>query len=235
MGMRIGRQTEKNGENMEKSNRCILVCAGDLEISEIPVREGDLVIAVDGGCMYCEVLDIEPDIIIGDFDSLTEEYICRLEEEGCGKEKKKKQIIRLNPVKDDTDTLAAIRLGLQKGYREFHLYGAMGGRLEHTIANLQCLHYLKEEGATGYLWDGNMMATVIVNESISFRREMEGMVSVFATGGIASGVTEKGLKYLLNDAKITSSFPIGVSNEFIGDAAEISVKDGALLIIVRWT
>lgn len=220
---------------MEKSNRCVLVCAGDLEISEIPVGEGDLVIAVDGGCMYCDVLGIEPDVIIGDFDSLTAEYIYRLKEAENGKDEKKKRIIHLNPVKDDTDTLAAIRLGLQEGYREFHLYGAMGGRLEHTIANLQCLQYLKKEGAAGYLWDGNMMATVIVNESISFRREMEGMVSVFATGESASGVTEKGLKYLLNDAEITNSFPIGVSNEFIGERAEISVKDGALLILVRWT
>lgn len=220
---------------MEKTNRCVLVCAGDLEISEIPVGEGDLVIAVDGGCMYCDVLGIEPDVIIGDFDSLTAEYIYRLEEAENKKEKKKKRIIHLNPVKDDTDTLAAIRLGLQEGYREFHLYGAMGGRLEHTIANLQCLQYLKKEGAAGYLWDGNVMATVIVNESISFRRELEGMVSVFAAGESASGVTEKGLKYLLNDAEITNSFPIGVSNEFIGERAEISVKDGALLIIVRWT
>ena len=130
--------------------------------------------------------------------------------------------------------MAAIRLGLQEGYREFHLYGAMGGRLEHTIANLQCLHYLKKEGATGYLWDGSMMATVIRNESISFREEMEGMVSVFAAGGTALGVTEKGLKYLLQDAVITDSFPVGISNEFIGQKAEIAVRDGALLIIVRW-
>lgn len=235
----------------EKKGKCILVCAGDLEISEIPIREEDMVIAVDGGYLYCQVFGIEPDVVIGDFDSLEEKYLAEIEEkyekstEGRAKaaekkcteavsETRKKRMIRLNPVKDDTDTLAALRLGLGEGFREFHLYGAMGGRLEHTIANLQCLMFLKDAGASGYIWDGAAMTTLIRNESISFRREMEGMVSVFAFGGTAQGVSEKGLKYTLTDETIRESFPIGVSNEFIGERAQIEVTSGSLLIIVRW-
>lgn len=213
---------------MKKNGRCILVCAGDLEISDIPVRDGDFVIAVDGGYMYCQVLGIEPDRIIGDFDSMDESCAAQLEGKG------ERRVIRLNPVKDDTDTLAAIRYGLQAGFREFHLYGAAGGRLEHTIANLQCLLYIKNAGAAGYLWDGTAMLTVIRNETITFRKEMEGILSVFAVGGKAEGVTEKGLKYALTDAVVESDFPIGVSNEFIGEKAEVSVTNGSLLIIVRW-
>ena len=81
-------------------------------------------------------------------------------------------------MKDDTDTLAALKFGLEQGHREFHLYGALGGRLEHTMANLQCLLFLKRVGAAGYIWDGNTMTTVIQNETLSFRKEMEGMLSV---------------------------------------------------------
>ena len=221
---------------MKKTGRCILVCAGDLEISDIPVREEDMVIAVDGGYMYCNVFGIEPDVVIGDFDSLEEKYVTQIEEiygvendSSC-----EKTYIRLNPEKNDTDTLAALRFGLEQGFEEFHLYGAMGGRLEHTLANLQCMHFLKNAGAKVYLWDGCMMMTLIQNESISFREEMEGMLSVFAVGGTAEGVTEKGLKYTLTDAVVKEDFPIGISNEFIGEKAEISVEKGSLLVVVRW-
>ncbi len=222
----------------QAEGRCILVCAGDLEISQIPVQEKDLVIAVDGGYGYCQLLEIEPDVVIGDFDSLGESYAQQLEE-ACGSEPETGkhvpgEVIRLNPVKDDTDTLAALRYGLEQGYREFHLYGALGGRLEHTIANLQCLLFLKHAKASGYLWDAGTMTTLIRNESLSFREEMEGMLSVFAVGGQAVGVTEKGLKYLLHDAVLTNDFPVGISNEFIGEKAELSVRDGTLLVMVRW-
>ena len=211
----------------EKKSRCILICAGDLEIAEIQERqEGDLVIAVDGGYLYCQVLGIEPDVVLGDFDSLEEDS---REQIGAGR-----RMISLNPVKDDTDTLAALRFGLAEGYREFHLYGALGGRLEHTLANLQCLLFLKREGASGYIWDSCSMTTVIENESLTFRGEMEGMLSVFAMGGTAEGVGEKGLRYQLDQAVLTETFPVGISNEFIGEQAEVSVKKGALLIIVRW-
>lgn len=216
-------------EKMEME-KCILVCAGDLEISEIPLTSGDYVIAVDGGYLYCQVFGIIPDAVIGDFDSLEEKYLLEIEE----KESDKPKLVRLKPEKDDTDTLAALRMGLELGYREFHFYGALGGRLEHTIANLQCLLFLKNAGASGYIWDGVTMMTLIKDETISFKQEMEGMLSVFAVGGKAEGVTESGLKYELTDAVIESDFPIGISNEFIGEKAQISVKKGALLIMVRW-
>ncbi len=216
---------------METCKRCIIICAGDLEISQIPLKEDDLVIAVDGGYMYCRVLEITPDVIIGDFDSLEEPYASEVRkmkgsESAC--------VIRLEREKDDTDTMAAIRYGLQAGCQEFHLYAAMGGRLEHTIANLQSLLFLKQNGAKGYLWDAFSMTTVICNESISFRKSMEGILSVFAMNGDAKGVTETGLKYKLQDAVLENSFPKGISNEFIGEEATVSVKDGSLLVLARW-
>lgn len=238
---------------MEKCKRCIIICAGDLEISQIPLKEDDLVIAVDGGYMYCRVLEIMPDVIIGDFDSLEEPYAsevrdleaaCAAEpgesDESCTSENHEpkkaecSRVIRLEREKDDTDTMAAIRYGLQAGFREFHLYAAMGGRLEHTIANLQSLLFLKKNGAKGYLWDAFSMTTVICNESISFRKSMEGILSVFAVNGDAKGVTETGLKYELHGDVLENSFPKGISNEFIGEEATVSVEDGSLLVLARW-
>lgn len=216
---------------MEKCQRCIIICAGDLEISQIPLKEDDLVVAVDGGYMYCRVLEIMPDVIIGDFDSLEEPYASEVREL---EESESARVIRLEREKDDTDTMAAIRYGLQAGCRDFHLYAAMGGRLEHTIANLQSLLFLKKNGAKGYLWDAFSMTTVIREESLSFQKSMEGMLSVFAVDGDAKGVTETGLKYELHDAVLENSFPKGISNEFIGEEATVSVRDGALLVLARW-
>jgi len=214
-----------------QSGKCIVIGAGDLTPVEIKRKEGDLVIAVDGGYLYSKLLEIAPDLIIGDFDSVTE---AEREELSVMKQTDQDRIVELNPCKDDTDTLAALRIGLEKGYRNFHIYGAMGGRLEHTIANIQCLHFLKNHGAKGYIMDAECMLTVIQNETVSFNKNMEGFLSLFSLNGKATGVTIKNMKYPLDQAEITNDFPIGISNEFIGEAGEVTVEEGTLLAVVRW-
>ena len=211
--------------------RCILICAGDLNVQEIEKREEDYAIAVDGGMLYCNLLGIEPDYYIGDFDSLEEEQRQELQ---SLKQHRPEFVKQLNPEKDDTDTLSAIKYGLEKGYREFHIYAGMGGRLEHTIANLQSLIYLKNRGAKGYLMDAENMCLIIQNETVSFQKEMEGYLSLFSMENCAEGVDISGMKYPLENAVLTNEFPIGIDNEFIGQPASISVKQGTLLVIVRW-
>ena len=100
-------------------------------------------IAVDGGLSYCGILELEPDLLIGDFDSVSEEEKEAIE---IIKAQAPEKVIELCPIKDDTDMLAALKLGLEKGYSDFRIYGGTGGRLEHTIANIQCLLFLKEQG-----------------------------------------------------------------------------------------
>lgn len=218
--------------SMEKKGTCIIIGAGDLTVGSLPYdAQTDYIIAADGGLMYCGVLELEPNLIIGDFDSLDGEYAQAIE---VIKEQCAEKVITLPVEKDDTDMLAAVKQGLKLGYKSFRLYGANGGRLEHTIANIQLLHYLKQQGATGYIMDGNGMILLAQNESIRFRETMEGYVNVFSFHEKARGVNIRGLKYELNNATLTNSVPIGISNEFIGEAAEISVEDGCLLIIVNW-
>lgn len=213
------------------NGRCIIIGAGDLTMGEIALGEEDFCIAVDGGLSYCPVLNVEPDLLIGDFDSVSEqekEAIAALQQEIP------ERVICLPAEKDDTDMLAALKYGLELGYRDFRIYAGTGGRFDHTLANIQCLLYLKNHGACGYLVDGTGMMLVLQNESVSFRKELEGYLSLFSLGKEAKGVTISGMKYPLKDAVITNDFPIGISNEFVGEEATISVKDGELVCMISY-
>ena len=215
---------------MSKGN-CILIGAGDLAVSEIPINENDLCIAVDGGYEYCKLLEIAPDYILGDFDSIGEKEAENVAQIAKTEEDK----VMILPVeKDDTDMLVAIKLGLSKGYQNFRIYGGMGGRIEHTIANMQCLLYLKEQNAVGYLMDGTGMILVAKEEEISFQDSMEGYMSLFSMGDNAV-VTIENMKYPLQEKEVTNSFPIGISNEFIyGRKGKVTVHKGAVVMIVSW-
>ena len=130
--------------------------------------------------------------------------------------------------------LAAIKRGLEPGYNDFRIYAATGGRFDHTLANIQCLLYLKNHGAVGYLVDGTGMVLVLQNEAVHFRKELEGTMSLFALTKEAKGVNIRGMKYPLENAVITNDFPIGISNEFLGEEAEVSVEDGELVCMIRY-
>ena len=213
------------------AGRCILIGSGDLTVSEVTKKEGDFVIALDGGIGYCDFLRLEPDLVIGDFDSVTDEEQKAVE---ILEREVPDRVIRLQPEKDDTDMLYGIKYALKLGYREFRLYGATGGRLDHTLANIQCLLYLKNHDASGYLMDGNGMIMVLKEEAVSFQENLEGQLSLFALGERAEGVNIRGMKYTLENAVITNDFPIGISNEFIGEKAEIFVQKGELVCIINF-
>ena len=144
-------------------------------MGELSVTEEDYVIAVDGGLSYCGLLHVEPDLIIGDCDSMTEQEKLAVEQL---QQTVPEKICRLPECKDDTDMLAAIKRGLELGYTDFRIYAATGGRFDHTLANIQCLLYLKNHGAVGYLVDGTGMVLVLQNEAVHFRKELEHHVTV---------------------------------------------------------
>ena len=196
---------------------CVIFGAAEFEKLLAPVREKDLVIAADGGLAHTQALGLHPNIVLGDFDSLG--YV------PAG--------AQVYPVeKDDTDSMLAVRKGLEAGFRHFVLYGALDGpRVDHTLANFQTLLYLADQGARGYLIGKHQTVTALKNSCIQFPAGCSGTVSVFCLGADAKGVTLRGLYYGLEKGSLTSSFPLGVSNHFTGDAASISVEDGSLLVI----
>ena len=176
-------------------------------------------------------MEITPDYILGDFDSISEKEAESVAEIAKRQEDK---VIILPVEKDDTDMLAALKLGLSEGYQSFRIYGGMGGRVEHTLANMQCLLYLKEHNAVGYLMDGTGMILVAKEEEISFQESLEGYMSLFSMGDQAV-VTIENMKYNLKEQEITNSFPIGISNEFIyGSKGKVTVHKGAVVMIVSW-
>lgn len=199
--------------------KCIIIGAGSGAPPEkSALSPNDFVIAADGGYSICKKLGITPSLAVGDWDSLGEAPT------DCP--------TAVLPVeKDDTDTLAAIRIGLDKGCTEFHIYFGTGGRFDHTIANMQCLVFLSKQNRKGFLYGENTVITAITNTSAEFPKTAAGDISIFAADGTAKGVTESGLKYTLNDAIVTSDFPIGVSNSFTGQPSKITVTNGTLYII----
>ena len=201
--------------------KCLIFCAGGFDGLWEEIRPGDYLLAADGGLTHLEKLNLTPHGIIGDFDSLG--YV----PEGS----------QVFPVeKDDTDAMLAVKKGLELGYREFVLYGSLDGpRLDHTVANFQTLQYLADRGATGYLVGKTQIVTVVKDGSIRFPATEKGTISVFCMGADATGVTIKGLYYSLENGTLTAGFPLGVSNHFIGQWAEISVEKGSLLVIYERT
>jgi len=139
-------------------------------------------------------------------------------------------IRRLPKEKDQTDMLAALQYGLELGFDRFHIYGGTGGRLDHTLANVQCLGFLVNSGARGYLHDGSSIVTALKGELLLAARS-RGAISIFALGGPAEGVWLRGLKYELQNARLSCDFPLGVSNEFTGTPAQIKAKRGVLLVV----
>lgn len=211
--------------------KCVVIGAGDLTVGTLEVAEKDFVIAVDGGLSYCSLLGVEPDLILGDFDSVSPEEAKAVE---ALERQIPERILRLPREKDDTDMLAALKEGLRRGYRDFRIYGGTGGRFDHTLANIQCLLYLKKHGAVGYLVDGTGMILVLMDESVELQKGLEGYLSLFSLTEESVGVTIRGMKYPLEQAVIRNDFPIGISNEFTGETAVISVEKGQLVCMLQF-
>ncbi len=197
---------------------CYIIGAGEADKIELVKNEDDFVICADGGLDTAEKNGIAPDLVVGDFDSL-------------GHIPKGKNVIVHPKEKDETDSLLAVNCGLERGYKKFIMYGMLGGRLDHTYANFQLLAYLCEKEAHGVLIGCGNKITAVKNSRIDFDKAQTGTVSVFSFTPQSKGVQIKGLKYEVSDYTMTSVFPIGVSNEFIGKEALVSVSDGILIVM----
>ena len=199
--------------------RCFIFAAGTFfGLRERP-RAGDFVIAADAGYRVCQRLQIVPDLLLGDFDSMEQPADFAN--------------IHRSPVeKDDTDTMLAVKTALEQGGDTIYIYGGTGGkRLDHTLANLQTLLFLRRRGARGYLYDDDFVWTVIENESLTIEKTVEwGLFSAFCLGDRAEGIDEIGFQYSLEDAALTPEFPLGVSNHILEPTATVTVRRGVLAV-----
>lgn len=198
--------------------RCVIFtarCEGDVRAAYVSgVR--DFIMGADVGWKLAAQAGVECDLAIGDFDSAPEPPHGRVE--------------RHPVIKDDTDVMLCIRRALSMGLRDILIIGGLGGRLDHTIANVQSLAFIADHGARGALSDGNVHMFIVKNGEICVPRAA-GKLSVFALSDVCEGVSIRGAKYEVENVCITNAFPIGAGNDFTEDFARISVRRGTLLVI----
>lgn len=179
--------------------------------------EGTYIIAADRGYLTVKQMGFTPNLVLGDFDSLDEIP------QSC-------EIIRAVPEKDDTDTMLAVKTALERGYSQISIVGALGGRLDHTFANIQTLAYILKNGGFGRLMGENDTVELLNEGEYSYRRRAGTYLSLFAYGE-STVITTRGTKYDLTVHRLDNDFPLGVSNEIIGDKCSVSVHEGQLLVI----
>jgi len=205
---------------------CIIIGAGEVNVEKLYEFKNTFMIAADGGYVTLIKIKKEPNVLIGDFDSLEEAGIYEKMLNGKGFE-----IYRLPCEKEDTDILAAIKYALKLGYDQFHLFGGTGDRVDHMMANVQCLVYLANLKCKACLYGKDYEMSILKNGTLEYPADMKGTISVLCMSESARGVTLEGLKYPLDHVLLKNDFPVGVSNEFIGQDSRIIVEKGTLLII----
>lgn len=206
---------------------CIIICNGNnitKELIEEYSTEDTFLICADGGANQLRKLGILPDILIGDFDSVSEDILKSYESEGV-------EIMPFPPEKDFTDSELAVEIAISKGFKEIIILGGIGSRMDHTLANINLLKKIYESGCKGIIADENNKIQLI-SSNINLRRIDGYKVTLLALTPKVEGITTRGLYYPLDNFTLVQGSTRGVSNEFLGDEASVSISSGLLLVIL---
>lgn len=183
----------------------------------------DAVIAVDGGFASLETIEVVPDLALGDFDSL-------------GFVPSEVEVQAFPPEKDASDMELALEESVRRGASTVAVYGALGRRLDHTLANLQLLASFAERGlAVSAVGEEACVVFLVGPGDLSLDGAAGGIVSVFSLTDESRGVTEEGLKWELDAVTMTSRTSWGLSNELTGRPARIAVESGTLAVFCPLT
>lgn len=201
---------------------CVVFTGGELnnpERLDKSIWENAFVIAADSGYNYAVQLGITPDLAMGDFDSLG--YIpseCR-------------EVMTFPKEKDDSDLMLAVREALRRGFKNITIIGALGGRFDHTVSNIQTLGFILRNGAQGKIISEDEEVTLLNPGKYKIKRCESRSLSLFSYSERVTGLTIEGVKYPLQSAEITNDFPIGISNVIIDDYADLFFESGQILMI----
>ncbi len=202
--------------------KCVIVGGADInnyEYIKTLISKDDYIIYCDSGLKHMDKLGLKPSLIVGDFDSHVNPHM-------------DVETIVLPVVKDDTDTVYAAKEGVKRGFEEFLLIGVTGGRLDHSLANVSILLYLRANGRRAQIID-DYSVMKIVGQKTEYIPDKYSYFSLVNITGKAEGITIKNAKYEIQNAVITTDYQYGVSNEITpGKVAEVSVSDGELLLIM---
>jgi len=178
----------------------------------------NFIIACDGGYNNCKKLNIKPDLILGDFDSLQEFEF--------------DNILKFPKEKDKSDFELAIDYGFEKGFKDFEIWGAIGKRLDHTLFNISLLLRIKKEGGNANIYHPPYIV-FIIDKEYNFGVRNSGFVSFYPLTSEIKGLTIKGMKYELNEKDIYLGSTETLSNEFIGKESFVNFKEGIILVILE--
>ncbi len=202
--------------------KCVIVGGADInnyEYIKTLISKDDYIIYCDSGLKHMDKLGLKPSLIVGDFDSHDNPHM-------------DVETIVLPVVKDDTDTVYAAKEGVKRGFEDFVLIGVIGGRLDHSLANVSILLYLRANGRRAQIID-DYSVMKIVGQKTEYIPDKYSYFSLVNITGKAEGITIKNAKYEIQNAVITTDYQYGVSNEITpGKVAEVSVSDGELLLIM---
>ncbi|MBQ6519039.1 MAG: thiamine diphosphokinase [Anaerolineaceae bacterium] len=201
--------------------RCVIIAGADIgnyKRIQAYLRSDDFIVCCDSGLKHCEELAVDADLIIGDFDSHENPNL-------------PVETIVLPCEKDDTDTMAAVREMVKRGFDDFLLLGVFGGRLDHALANIYIMLWLVNRGKKVLAVDDQSEMEIITDKPV-FISDQYPYFSLVSIAGNAENVTIKNAKYTLDNAVITPEYQYAVSNEPLpGKTAEVTVGRGALLLI----
>lgn len=184
----------------------------------------DYIICADGGIRHCDAMDISPNAIVGDLDSISTTLLDEYRDRGV-------EIDRYPTEKDDTDTQIAVDMAIEMGATKIYLLGALGDRWDHSYANVMLLYRIIKNGIEGWILDDKNIIT-ISDSKLRLSAEPGQLLSLLPFGGDAQVASSKGLKYPLKGLRLDMNYPIGMSNEFTDTNVEIIVSRGWVLAII---
>lgn len=207
---------------MGKINKCIIISGApesNLDYMLSYISENCFVIAADSGYLKLNTLKVEPDLLIGDFDSSKNPSV------KCEK-------IILPSEKNDTDTLFCVKEAINRGFNDITILGGIGSRVDHTYSNILCSSYALYNGAELCIINNKNKIFAFRGKCTLKKSDGYKFFSLFSFGGKSCGITVKGAKYPLNNADLKPFSSLGQSNEFINNVVNIEVKEGTLLVIL---
>jgi thiamine pyrophosphokinase len=206
--------------------RAIIFYNGDL--SDIHrakeyIKKSDFIICADGGARFVQKLNIVPQVIIGDFDSLPESSQRQFEKQPI-------EWVRFPTEKNETDSELALNYAIENGFKTIIVFGLFGSRMDHLLTNIFALSYLELKGIKVSFVEGNQEMQ-ITQDIVQLKGEIGDLISLIPLKGDVKSVTTKNLQYKLKSENLYFGYSRGISNVMTAKTATVSINEGLLLVI----
>ena len=208
---------------MKNVNRAILFANGEIaKDTALEINPSDYLIAVDGGLRHLDQLNLTPNLLIGDLDSVHSVALQKAEAAGV-------EILRFPVEKDESDLELAALEALRRGFSELLITGTSGGRIDHILACLAILALPDLQKVKAKIADGKS-TVYYIKECFELETEIGDLISLQAWGEGVDGLSTTGLKWELNNARLHPWGALGLSNLALQNRVTVSLKSGQLFL-----